>query len=45
MKNIMGQCIYHKVNGSKIIFLVLYVDEILLASSDLGLFYEVSDFS
>lgn len=29
IKNIMGQCINNKVNGSKIIFLVLYVDEIL----------------
>ena len=26
-KNIMDQCIYQKVSGSKICFLVLYVDD------------------
>ena len=31
IKNVMDQCTYHKVSGSKIIFLVLYVDDILLA--------------
>ena len=41
MENVMDQCIYHKVSGSKIIFLVLYVDDILLASNDLGLLHEV----
>ena len=40
----MDQCIYHKVNGSKIIFLVLYLDDILLASNDLGLLHEVKRF-
>ena len=40
----MDQCIYHKISGSKIIFLVLYVDDILLASSDLGLLHEVKRF-
>ena len=40
-KNIMDQCIFHKISGSKIIFLVLYVDDILLASSDLGVLHEV----
>ena len=40
----MDQCIYHKVSGSKIIFLVLYVDDILLASNDLGLLHEVTRF-
>jgi len=44
VENIMDQCIYHKVSGSKIIFLVLYVDDILLASSDLGLLHEVKQF-
>ena len=43
-ENIMDQCIYHKISGSKIIFLVLYVDDILLASSDLGLLHEVKRF-
>ena len=40
----MDQCIYHKVSRRKIIFLVLYVDDILLASNDLGLLHEVKRF-
>ena len=32
----MDQCIYQKVNGSKTCFLVLYVDDILLATNDKG---------
>ena len=40
----MDQCIYQKVNGSKIYFLVLYVDDILLATNDKGLLYEVKKF-
>ena len=40
-KNIMDQCIYQKVSGSKICFLVLYVDDILLAINYKGLLYEV----
>ncbi|KAH9760840.1 Integrase catalytic domain-containing protein [Citrus sinensis] len=43
-ENIMDQCIYHKISGSKIIFLVLYVADILLASSDLGVLHEVKRF-
>ena len=44
MENVMDQCIYHKVSVSKIIFLVLYVDDILLASNNLGLLHEVKRF-
>ena len=44
METVMDQCIYHKVSGSKIIFLVLYVDDILLASNYLGLLHEVKGF-
>ena len=33
-ENIVDQCIYLKISGSKFIILVLYVDDILLASSD-----------
>ena len=44
MENVMDQCIQHKVSWSKIIFLVLYVDDILLASSDLCLLHEVKRF-
>ena len=40
----MGQCIYQKVRGSKICFLMLYVDYILLASDAKGLLYEVKKF-
>ena len=35
-ENIVDQCIYLKLSGSKFIILVLYVDDILLASSDPG---------
>ena len=40
----MDQCIYHKASKSKIIFLALYMDDILLASNDLGLLHEVKQF-
>jgi Reverse transcriptase (RNA-dependent DNA polymerase) len=43
-ENIIDQCIYLKVSGSKFIFLVLYVDDILLASSDLDMLYETKRF-
>ena len=43
-ENIIDQCIYQKVGGSKICFLVLYVDDILLATNDKGLLYEVKQF-
>ncbi|XP_021301086.1 uncharacterized protein LOC110429389 [Herrania umbratica] len=42
--NVMDQCIYHKVSGSKIIFLVLYVYDILLATNDMRLLHEVKQF-
>nr|CAN64258.1 hypothetical protein VITISV_040662 [Vitis vinifera] len=41
MENIMDQCIYQKVNGSKICFLILDVDGIVLATNDKGLLHEV----
>ena len=40
VENKVDQCIYCKVSGRKFIFLILYVDDILLASSDLGLMHE-----
>ena len=43
-ENIMDQCIYQKVSGSKICFHMLYVDDILLAANDKGLLYEVKHF-
>uniref|UniRef100_A0A2N9HCS5 Integrase catalytic domain-containing protein n=1 Tax=Fagus sylvatica TaxID=28930 RepID=A0A2N9HCS5_FAGSY len=43
-ENIVDRCIYLKVSGSKFIFLILYVDDILLASSDLGILHETKKF-
>ena len=37
---IVYQCIYMKVNGNKYIFLVLYVDDILLVANDTDLLIE-----
>ena len=36
-ENIVDQCIYMKVSGSKYIFLVLYVDDILHVANDTNL--------
>jgi len=43
-ENIVDRCIYLKVSESKVIFLTLYVDNILLATNDLGLFHETKKF-
>ena len=40
----VDDCIYHKFSMSKHIFLVLYVDNILLASNDIGLSHETKRF-
>ena len=40
----MDQCIHQKVSGSKICFLILYMDDILLATNDKGLLHEVKQF-
>ena len=34
---IVDRCIYRKISGSKFIFFVLYVDDILVATNDFGL--------
>ena len=39
-ENKVDQCIYLKISESKYIFLVLYVDDILLACNDIGLLHE-----
>ena len=43
-KNSVDGCIYHKFSGSKCIFLVLYIDDVLLASNDIGLLYKTKRF-
>ena len=42
--NKVDDCVYHKFSGSKYIFLVLYVNDILLASSDISLLHETKIF-
>ena len=44
IENRMDQCIYQKVSGSKTCFLVLYVDDILLATNDKGMMHGVKQF-
>ena len=43
-KNIVDRCIYRKISGSKFIFLVLYVDDILLAANDFEILCETKVF-
>ncbi|CAL8992142.1 unnamed protein product, partial [Prunus brigantina] len=43
-KNILDSCIYVKVSGRHFIILILYVDDILLASSNLTLLHDVKVF-
>ena len=43
-ENVIDECTYHKFIGSKFIFLVLYVDDILLASSDIVILHETKRF-
>jgi len=44
IKNFVVQCIYLKVNRSKVTFIVLYVNNILLASNNLGLLHKTKQF-
>ncbi|RVW52979.1 Retrovirus-related Pol polyprotein from transposon TNT 1-94 [Vitis vinifera] len=44
LENTVDQCIYLKFSGSKFIILVLYVDDILLASIDVELLHETKRF-
>ena len=39
-KNIVNQCIHMKAGGSKYIFLVFYIDDILLAANDTNMLVE-----
>jgi len=42
--NMVGDCVYYKCSGSKYVFLILYVDDILLASNDIGLLHKPRNF-
>ena len=42
--NLVDECIYHTFSGSKYIFLVLYVDDILVATNDLNLLSDTKKF-
>ena len=42
--NMVDECIYHKFSGSNHIFLVLYVDDTLLVTTDIGLLHETKRF-
>ena len=42
--NVVDDCVYHKFSGSKHIFLVLYVDDILLATNDIGMLNDTKRF-
>ena len=44
MINPADECIYHKFSRSQYIFLVLYVDDILLATNDLNLLRDTHKF-
>jgi len=42
--NVVEDCVYHKLNESKHIFLILYVDDILLATIDKEILHETKMF-
>ena len=42
--NDVDDCVYHEFSGSKHIFLVLYVDDILLATNDIGMLHKTKRF-
>ncbi|XXG55025.1 hypothetical protein AAC387_Pa03g2762 [Persea americana] len=42
--NAVDNCVYHKFSGSKHIFLILYVDDILLVTNDIGMLHETKRF-
>jgi hypothetical protein len=41
IKNVEEPCVYKKVSGRAVIFLVLYVDDILLIGNDIPMMLEV----
>jgi hypothetical protein len=43
-ENVEDNCVYAKFKNEKYIFLILYVDDILFASSDINLLMEMKKF-
>lgn len=43
LKNEEEACVYKKVSGSSVVFLVLYVDDILLIGNDISILESVKD--
>lgn len=43
-ENIVDRCIYQELNGSKFIFLIVYVVNILFAKNDLGILHQAKVF-
>jgi Reverse transcriptase (RNA-dependent DNA polymerase) len=41
IRNPKESCVCKKVSGSSVIFLILYVDDILLIGNDISIFYSV----
>ena len=42
--NMVDDCVYHKFSGSKHIYLVLYVDDILVTTNDISMLHETKRF-
>ncbi|KAJ9561477.1 hypothetical protein OSB04_006637 [Centaurea solstitialis] len=42
--SLVEDCVYHKFSGSSVIFLILYVDDILIATNDLALLHDTKKF-
>ena len=43
-EHLVDQCIYLKINGSKICIIALYVDDLFLASNNMGMIHETKQF-
>ncbi|CAL9012028.1 unnamed protein product [Prunus brigantina] len=41
IQNMDDQCVYKKVSGSSVVFLILYVDDILIIGNDIGMLSSV----
>jgi len=42
--NLVDDCVYYKFSANKYIFQVLYVDDILFATNDIGMLHETKRF-